>query len=280
MTTQSGVLYVATNKERYIEEAIRSAQSVRQRSPQLPIALVTDNPTYATARGKMVIDEIIDMQSAVTGQHDSMIDKIRGFSRTPFQRTLFLDTDTYVLCNCTDLLDLLRRFQVVITHSHNRRAKEYKTRNEGSLFGDKALEPMVTSAIPESFAPIQGGFLLYKYEDGAVRDWIAALEEHYRLYRSSDDQVVMRRTLWDSNLSLYALPEEYNFNDADDVRYWKKGGFRKAVPKIFHYTRDKENPSLAIRWISKHEDAPHERRRMSRLKTASKRIRQLLRRTP
>ena len=70
--------------------------------------------------------------------------------------------------------------------------------------------------------------------------------------------------------------EEYNFNDVDDVRFWQKGGFRKGVPKIFHYTRDKENPSLAIQWISRHEEAIHERARMSKLKIAKKRIWQLL----
>src|SRR5512137_260112 len=87
-----GVLYVATGR-RYILSAIHSARSVRRHNPGLPVHLYADwqvqgfdfkaDPAPFTSVGN------------ITGGHYRS--KVDYSVETPYERTLYLDTDTRVL---------------------------------------------------------------------------------------------------------------------------------------------------------------------------------------
>jgi hypothetical protein len=81
-----GVLYVATSDE-FIEEANSSARSVREVMPDVSIAIVSDRDVKSN-----VYDFCIKLDSPEYGFGD----KILAMKQTPFEKTLYLDADTYV----------------------------------------------------------------------------------------------------------------------------------------------------------------------------------------
>lgn len=86
----AGVLYVATG-ERVRAEALRSLRSLRQHSPDIPVALFVD----AEAVGSALWREA-DRPEVIAEPWFAYRDKIRPLLDRPFARTLFLDADTLV----------------------------------------------------------------------------------------------------------------------------------------------------------------------------------------
>ena len=110
MDLSRGILYVATGA-RYREEAARSASSFRSTMPDVPIALCTDDPEAAGAL------DCFDTVVQHTGARYSYIDKARPLTASPFDRTLFLDTDTHSLSACHEVFDLLDHFDLAVAHA-------------------------------------------------------------------------------------------------------------------------------------------------------------------
>ncbi len=99
----NGVVYTATG-QRFVDEAARSAASCRLHNPRLPIALVTD----ANSRAADLFDPVIRVGNARMGIADKL-----EMQRAPFERVLFLDTDTLVLGPLDEVFDLLGHFDLV-----------------------------------------------------------------------------------------------------------------------------------------------------------------------
>jgi hypothetical protein len=90
---------VATNHDRYIEEAFLSADSIKQRHPDLPVTLFTDLPEHAlckTDRFNEVVS-IVGVRGIESRWAGGQLNRLRCLTRTPYARTLHLDTDTRVL---------------------------------------------------------------------------------------------------------------------------------------------------------------------------------------
>ncbi|MGH7197658.1 MAG: hypothetical protein ACREH5_02825 [Candidatus Omnitrophota bacterium] len=192
-----GVVYVATGAA-YFEEACRSAESLKQRSPRLPITLFSDQKAK-----KGLFDDVVPVSDA----HFGCRDKIAYMRMSPYERTLYLDTDTYVCGDLSDLFSLLEHFDAAAAHAPNRRGYS----GQGA---------------PESFPEFQGGVLLFK-RSAAVLDlldrWLKAYEAHsaigaagvpQRGYEHKQlkvyDQPLLRELLYRSTLRVATLPPEYN----------------------------------------------------------------------
>ena len=91
-----GIVYVATKNDRYVEEAFLSAESVKQRFPDLSITLFTDAPRHALCTTDRF--DCVEMIEGVTGLAspwaEGQLNRLRCLPRTPYARTLHLDTDT------------------------------------------------------------------------------------------------------------------------------------------------------------------------------------------
>ena len=99
MPIDRGVVYVATRHDRYIEEAFLSADSIKQRVPDLPITLFTDLPGHALCRTDRfdAVEEIEGVKGFASGWAAGQLNRLRCLTQTPYSRTLHLDTDTRVL---------------------------------------------------------------------------------------------------------------------------------------------------------------------------------------
>jgi hypothetical protein len=91
-----GIVYVATEGDRYLEEAFISAVSARCYGVDLPIALFTDRADHPLCNCG-VFDRLLPSSDPVLGisrWSAGQLRRIRCLSDTPFEQTLYLDTDT------------------------------------------------------------------------------------------------------------------------------------------------------------------------------------------
>jgi hypothetical protein len=94
-----GILYVASKRDRYVEEAFLSADSVKQRYPEMHITLFTDRPKNRLCEMDCFdqVSPIESMSGLSTASAEGKLNRLNCLLRSPYQRTLHLDTDTRVL---------------------------------------------------------------------------------------------------------------------------------------------------------------------------------------
>lgn len=205
----AGVLFIATG-ERYVAAAIKAAESVREASPSLPIAIHTDRPD---AIPRSLFSHVREVEN---GHARSKVDCL---IHSPFERTLYLDTDVRVLEDISDLFRLLDRFDIALTHAHARNRR--KTRQAWRI------------DLPDCFPQLNGGVILYRKND-AVLSFLSDWSSAYKEAGFKKDQVTLRELIWSSELRLYVLPPEYNIRYLRYLYFW---GQEEARPRILHLRR-------------------------------------------
>lgn len=94
--TVLGALYTLIgDRDVYVEAAARSARSLRRAMPDLPIAIATDRRTLDGP-----FDHYIQLR-----EPDGFRAKILGLRQTPFEETVMLDVDTYILAADASAVD-------------------------------------------------------------------------------------------------------------------------------------------------------------------------------
>ena len=111
LSAREGVLYVATNDALFVDHAAVSARSVRRAAPTLERRLLTNLPVAPGGDST---------KSCRSSSGDGHLDKTRYLRELPFEKTLFLDADTYVGGGLEQIFELLERFDVAAAHAPNR----------------------------------------------------------------------------------------------------------------------------------------------------------------
>lgn len=181
-----GVMYVATGR-RHLDEMMQSVHSLRKYMPDLPVILYTDQKNIPSD----VFDEIRMMENP----RHSFMDKIAPLCDSPFERTLFLDTDTLICAPIDDLFQLLDRYDLAVTHAPYRHDRPFST--------------------PTCFAELNTGVVAYRNTEDVrkmFQHWLALYEQEVAETGKLDsDQPAFRAAMYQSPaVSLYVLPSEYN----------------------------------------------------------------------
>lgn len=187
-----GVVYVATGR-RFADEARDATAQLKRTNPALPVCLVTDQPDYLPA--------FWDDRVLVSHPHFGFRDKIL-MGLCPYERFLYLDTDTFVAADLADVFTLLERFDFV---GHQ-------------LFeGHDCPLPGVSDA----FCEFNGGVLGFRRSpalEGFFARWLANYDAFYAQnaagayhYSNASDQKSLRLTVYQSQLRVGVLGPEYNF---------------------------------------------------------------------
>ena len=100
-----GVIWLAVG-EAFVAEAAVSAASMR-RHLRLPSTIFTDRPRAARATG--CFDDVVEIVPSGPRPHR---DKLLAMRDSPYEETLFLDTDTFVGAPLDDAWELLGRFDL------------------------------------------------------------------------------------------------------------------------------------------------------------------------
>lgn len=212
----SGVLFVATGAI-HVAAARAAAASVRATNPGLKIAIFSDAADPGPEFDLAMLVEVPRARS-----------KVDALYRTPFENTLYLDTDTRVRADLADMFRLLERFDLGVAQVTRAYKAAYRLRWR--------------SDVPDAFPQHNAGVILYRAAPVVLdfmRDWQAAFDDA----GFSGDQVTFRDLLWSSDLRFCVLPRTYNQRRYTPIdRFLSKA----PAPVILHLNR--YNPAKR-RWI-------------------------------
>ncbi|HEY5891624.1 MAG TPA: hypothetical protein VIT91_00200 [Chthoniobacterales bacterium] len=155
--------------------------------PDVKTCCFTDEPELAQPWFDTV--EVIDRPFR------NFLEKIPPLSKSPFQRTIFVDTDTVFTGSMLDVFELLSSFEIAA-----------------------APDPFWCESphLPACFMQLNTGLIAYQNTQ-RVRDffhrWFADYERAFNEAgkpKRMHDQGVFQHLLFESDLRLYLLPVEYN----------------------------------------------------------------------
>lgn len=217
MSNSQGILYVAFG-EAFRAEAMLSISSAQEAMPNVDICLMTDEMPPSVPSGKLNIELISPSHIRA---------KVDFLSQSPFERTIYLDSDTLVERDISELFDLLDRFDVLATHDWARKRRSLS----------RKIPPY--GEIPYGFSEVNSGVMAWKTNADTHR-WLERWKELYYHYQvpGTRDQATLRLSLWDSQVSLYVLPPEFNLRGRKARAHVKKQ--KKAMgkghlkPRVIH----------------------------------------------
>ncbi len=191
MTSTRGFVYVATGS-RYRSEAREAARRLRSHHPTDRICLVTDQ-----AEGEVFWDDLVLLDQPCFGFQDKL-----AMVQCPYERFLFLDTDTLVAAPLEDLFTLLDRFDVIGQQLF-----------EGHDYG--------LTDVPDAFPEFNTGVLGFRRSD-RVSEFFGSWRKSYMAflaqntagayhYSNVSDQKSFRCALYFSGLRHAVLGPEFNF---------------------------------------------------------------------
>jgi hypothetical protein len=206
-----GVLYLASGAACRAEAAL-SARSVKAAWPATPVAIITDAPPDG---------DCFDHVQIVAAEDDNLF-KVRHLARSPFERTLMLDSDTYCVEPLPEVFDLLDRFDLAAAHEAGRFATRWEEGREVSI-----RAPDVPDCVPE----FNTGVIAFRREPRVLQlfeRWLKLAEEaRGACVPHTQDQPTFRRAVYQSDLRVAVLPPEYNFRLIIP-------GFARGAIKLIH----------------------------------------------
>jgi hypothetical protein len=185
---KKGVVYIAFG-ERYVAEAAHSARSLKTFNPEIPVTLFTD-----TEAAHACFDEVRTISPA---HRRAKVDIIYG---SPYEYTLYLDSDTEILMPIDDIFEVLERFDIAAAHDHKRKGHRVSA----------AIKEY--AEIPYAFSEINCGVLAFRKNPRTEELFETWRQVFYENQAASGglDQPSFRVALWRSQVRPCILPPEYN----------------------------------------------------------------------
>lgn len=186
----NGIVFVATGGK-YRQECFRALKSLASLSAQIPVVVFSDDiDSFSSISNSEISIKKLDKPSF------GFKDKIFGLLQSPFEQTLFLDTDTILLKNPFSLFSLLERFDLAIC------AETYI--------------PHPAEGVPDSFPEFNTGVLVLKTGSPEVKKFLGEWYEIYsqncnRANSPKHDQPSFRESLYKSPLNFCTLSSDWNF---------------------------------------------------------------------
>lgn len=192
-TENYGIFYVAAG-QKYINEACKSARSIKNINPTLKISIACNQKLE-----EELFDRIIVVDETVTCRNEGLLFKSKYlYDLSPYQKTLFVDTDTFFIGDVESGFAILDYFDVSMTLSI---ADTYY--------------PTLPSGKKILCKPVNTGVIFFQKNetnDGLFREWFesysAKLAQNPKLKES--DQTSCTEALMNSKSRFYPLPSEWN----------------------------------------------------------------------
>jgi len=191
--------------------------------PGLPTTLFTDR------HPRPEFDDVVFLE-----QGDPYKQKVAAIQASPYDESLFLDVDTYVVADITDIFELLGRSDAALAHAPVRIT-------------------IPIPDVPDSFPEFNTGVIGWRRNDRTAAlfsAWLAVYDEFVDQQPPSFDQVSLRLAAWRSDAVFSVLPPELN------CRFEMAGFFNQPV-RVFHgyqdaggYARTAERFNHGLEWSS------------------------------
>tara|TARA_B100002019_G_C21271853_1_gene602828 strand:+ start:2651 stop:3385 length:735 start_codon:yes stop_codon:yes gene_type:complete len=214
----NGIIYIAFN-DAFVKEAMLSAESVK-RFRDIPITLFTNQEVDC---------EYIDNVSIIKPNH--IRSKVDYITTSPYDKTLYLDSDTVIMRDISDMFEILDRFDVGAIHDYARKRQNYCHIEE-------------YNAIPYSFSEVNGGIMSFNNSERS-QEFLKLWQKKYYQYQQATsgwDQVSLRIALWQSEVKIHHYPIEYNIRPSSIREKVKNNksqlGSSHLEPRIYHMHYD------------------------------------------
>ena len=187
-----GAIYIVTQDERYLNLLRASAESLKKAMPGLPVTVFSQFP---------VTGPHFDEVRRVEGAMDGFYDKARLMLQSPYQQTIFIDADIYIVRPFSDLFALLDRFDCAATH------EEYLNTDWFSHYP--------RPDIPLSYPEFNTGILVYRRSPAMHRvfeGWSQLYKEFLDTNpgKATNDQPFFRAAAYYGDARVATLGREYN----------------------------------------------------------------------
>lgn len=202
-----GVVYVATGPD-FVDEAEISAEQMRNVMPDVDITLFSDRHTNSS-----IFDSVVHIDSPAY----SFLDKVESIQRSPYQKTLYLDTDIYVNKPVYELFDILDEFDI---------AASIDAHQQPVIPNDEYAAPEIYTGEYDPIPEFNCGLLSFR-DNGRVKECFENWESKYNTETDWADQPSLMHTFNYSDVRCCPLPRRYNYIP----------GLRNSVSgtvKIFH----------------------------------------------
>ncbi|MCP4380699.1 MAG: hypothetical protein GY798_04640 [Hyphomicrobiales bacterium] len=188
-------VYAATG-DRFLREGALSAASCRRHMPGCRTMLLTPDATAPDG-----FDEVIQFGEEI---QDPFELKIAGMAAVEADRFVFLDTDTYLLADISEIDSVLDQFDLA--------AAQAPVRLQSNLWPE--TEPYLRDA-PVCFPELNTGVIAFRRSPAVVEmleNWLALHRRHAQSTPPprTQDQASFRSVVYASDLRLATLPPEYN----------------------------------------------------------------------
>src|SRR5690349_19629775 len=100
----TGVVYVAVGEE-FIAEACQSAESLKRHDPALPVTPFSSAPVASPHFERVVVPE---------PPYHPKVARITSLAKSPYERTLSIDTDAYICGPVSDIFDVMGAYDLAI----------------------------------------------------------------------------------------------------------------------------------------------------------------------
>ncbi|MBP0000451.1 MAG: hypothetical protein J7641_15870 [Cyanobacteria bacterium SID2] len=237
-----GYLYVATG-EKYVREAALSANSLKTVDPNANITLVTDCSTDKMPFDRVEIEALAGRKSwneeAEAGEQaygknweSALQYKVKHmYAPSPYEKTLFLDTDTYIYGSCHELFELLDYFDICISIAP----------------GERAF-PHIDGKPLRAYIPYNTGVVAYRKSE-KVQQFFEAWDRIYeskftntdRLRKGESDQTAFMEAWLEVDVKIYVIPHSmWNarlpffmlLNDSVRIVHGRHNDYEKLRTKI------------------------------------------------
>lgn len=223
----TGVLYIAIGPE-YLREAKVSAESLRVCMPDVSVALITDQAVNDDRFDRVIAEDSLPDDYGSTdpvGSPDLWPDV------SPFERTIFLDTDTYVHSNISELFGVL---------------------DESDLAAAVAPNQNTVKGVPEACVEYNTGVISFRSTD-RVNAFFEEWRQQYEAWKTerglARNQPSFTKTLYESDLTICPLATRYNCKSHFP-------GYLTGEVKVIHGRRH----SASLQTVAEALNATHEKR--------------------
>ena len=177
--------------QKYIDEAFASASRIKQLNNKAKITLVCDVKPIESS----VFDSII-VEKAEQDESGFMYKARQLATHQPYDRTLFLDSDTYLIEDCRELFKLLDFFDVCMAHCPVDLYKVFDANRQ----------------VVNGCYPYNSGVMVYQRNDKTCQlfnNLWRVFQEHQDLYWN--DQIALMEAILYTDVKIYVLQSIYNF---------------------------------------------------------------------
>lgn len=192
----------ATTGEKYTIAARKAARNLRTAMPEAQIDLFTN---------QKVEDAVFDCIHPI--KNDFFRPKMEAMLNSRFDRSVYLDSDVIVLCDVTEMFDVLDFSDLAMAHALSREQKF-----------------MYDDSVPRAFPVLNAGVIAFRRTrevTGLFTEWLRKMQETGAEF----DQGWLRELMYHRRKSFVTLPIEYNTIELRRLSNWP---LKNGAPRLLH----------------------------------------------